>query len=185
MGSAADYAQAVLPTSMLGNFNNVPLHTYEALKWSVVLHSQTWGNWFHITSVCKALFIFDDCICRTFISPVVWCELYHRHVQNTSQCRLSMWMNPKQTCNEQYSNSTFWAAFDIINFMRGSNAINYCELNARLQTALNCDFWEWLENESKWSFHKLNSARKFNVLKQKQFVTLIFNVILFFKIICY
>ena len=39
--------------------------------------------------------------------------------------------------------------------------LNYCELNARLQTALNCDLCEWLENESKSSFHKLNSARKF------------------------
>ena len=39
--------------------------------------------------------------------------------------------------------------------------LNYCELNARLQTVLNCDLCEWLENESKSSFHKLNSARKF------------------------
>ena len=52
MGSAADYAKAMLPTCILGNFNNIRLHTYEALdimnykalKLSVVLQSQTWGN---------------------------------------------------------------------------------------------------------------------------------------------
>ena len=53
MGSAADYAKALLPTCILGNFNNIRLHTYEALdimksckalKLSVVLQSQTWGN---------------------------------------------------------------------------------------------------------------------------------------------